>query len=57
VEAVAAQLPAAAVSATDHSVAAGRDVNITASGRGTAAGVIHGNVAPPNPIYPDPVNG
>ncbi len=44
VEEVAARLPAA-----DHSVAAGRDVNITASGGGTAAGVIHGNVAPPDP--------
>jgi len=37
------------VSAADHSVAAGHDVNITASDGGTAAGVIHGNVAPPNP--------
>ena len=54
VEEVAAQLPAAAVSAADHSVAAGRDVNITASGGGTAAGVIHGNVAPPDPTPPGP---
>jgi hypothetical protein len=54
VEDVAAQLPAAAVSAADHSLAAGRDVNITASGGGTAAGVIHGNVAPPNPTGPGP---
>ena len=54
VEEVAAQLPPAAVSAADHSVAAGRDVNITASGGGTAAGVIHGNVAPPNPTPPGP---
>ncbi len=54
VEEVAAQLPAAAVSAADHSVAAGRDVNITASGGGTAAGVIHGNVTPPNPTPPGP---
>jgi hypothetical protein len=54
VEEVAAQLPAAAVSAADHSVAAGRDVTITASGGGTAAGVIHGNVAPPNPPGPGP---
>ena len=52
VEEVAARLPAAAVSAADHSVAAGRDVTITASGGGTAAGVIHGNVAPPNPPGP-----
>ncbi len=49
VEEIAAQLPAGLVSAADHAVAAGRDVNITASGGGTAAGVIHGNVAPPNP--------
>ena len=52
VEEVAAQLPAAAVSAADHSLAAGRDVTITASGGGTAAGVIHGNVTPPNPTPP-----
>jgi len=54
VEEVAAQLPVAAVSAADHSVAAGRDVTITASGGGTAAGVIHGSVAPPNPPGPGP---
>jgi len=54
VEEVAAQLPAGAVSAADHSVSAGRDVNITASGGGTAAGVIHGDVAPPNPPGPGP---
>ena len=48
------ELPAGAVSAADHSVAAGRDVNITASGGGTAAGVIHGNVAPPGPTPPGP---
>jgi hypothetical protein len=56
VEEVAGQLPVAAVSAADHSVAAGRDVNITASGGGTAAGVVHGNMAPPNPISPGPAN-
>ena len=54
VEEVAARLPAAAVSAADHSVAAGHDVTITASGGGTAAGVIHGNVMPPNPTGPGP---
>jgi hypothetical protein len=54
VEEVAAQLPAVAVSAADHSVAAGRDVTITASGGGIATGVIHGNVAPPNPPGPGP---
>jgi hypothetical protein len=53
VEDIAAQLPDG-VSAADHSVAAGRDVNITASGGGTAAGVIHGNVAPPGPTPPGP---
>jgi hypothetical protein len=46
---VAAQLPTAVVSATDHSVAAGRDLKITADRGATAAGVIHGNVAPPGP--------
>ena len=40
--------------AADHSVAAGRDVTITATGRGTAAGVIHGDVAPPDPTLPGP---
>ncbi len=54
VEEIAAQLPAGMMSAADHSVAAGRDVNITASGGGTAAGVIHGNVAPPNPTPSGP---
>ena len=55
VEEVAARLPAGAVpvAAADHSVAAGRDVNISAEGGGTAAGVIHGNVTPPgNPTRP-----
>jgi hypothetical protein len=52
VEEIQAQLPPGVVSAVDHVVAAGRDVNITASGEGTAAGVIHGNVAPPNPTGP-----
>lgn len=54
VEHVAAQLPAGVVSAADHSVAAARDVNITASGSGIAAGFIHGNVAPPGPTGPGP---
>jgi hypothetical protein len=56
VEEIAAQLPAGMVSAAGHSVAAGRDVNITASGGGVAAGVIHGNVAPPGPTSPGPAN-
>jgi hypothetical protein len=46
VQQVQAALPAAAVSAAGHSLAAGRDVTITASGGGVAAGVIHGNVMP-----------
>jgi hypothetical protein len=54
VDEVAARLPAAAVSAADHSMAAGRDVRITASDGGIAAGVIHGNVAPPDPTRPGP---
>jgi len=56
VEEIVAQLPAGMVSAADHAVAAGRDVNITASGGGTAAGVIHGTVAPPDPTSPGPAN-
>jgi hypothetical protein len=52
VEEVAARLPAGSVSASGYSVAAGGDVRITASGGGTAAGVIHGNVTPANPTGP-----
>jgi hypothetical protein len=52
VDDVAAQLPAGAVSPTGYSIAAGRDVTITASGGATAAGVIHGDVTPPNPPNP-----
>ena len=53
-EEVAARLPTGAVAASDHSVAAGRDMRISASGGGVAAGVIHGNVSPPNPTTPGP---
>lgn len=49
---VAAQLPTVVMSATGHSIAAGRDSNVTASDGGVAAGVIHGNVTPPNPPSP-----
>jgi len=42
-------------SAAGGSVAAGRDVNITASGGSVAAGVVHGGVAPPGPPRPGPV--
>jgi hypothetical protein len=54
VEEIRAQLPAGTVAASDHGLAAGRDVNISASGGGMAAGVIHGNVAPPGPTRPGP---
>lgn len=54
VEEVQAQLPAETVAAADHAVAAGRDANISADRGGIAAGVIHGNVAPPGPIRPGP---
>jgi len=54
VEELRAALPAGAVSATDHAVAAGRDVNISADRGGFAAGVVHGNIAPPNPRGPGP---
>lgn len=51
---IRSQLPAASVSAADHAIAAGRDVNITASGGGMAAGIIHGDVSPPGPPSPGP---
>src|SRR5215472_17009725 len=54
VQEIQAALPAGMVSAAGHGVAAGRDVNISATGGGVAAGVIHGNVAPPNPPGPGP---
>lgn len=56
VEEIAAQLPARIVSAANHSVTAGRDVKITATSGGVAAGVIEGNVAPPGPTSPGPAN-
>jgi hypothetical protein len=52
VEEVRAQLPAGVVSAVDHAVAAGGDLSISASEGALAAGVIHGNVAPPGPTGP-----
>ena len=56
VQEIQAQLPAGTVSAADHAVAAGRDVNISASVGGVAAGVIHGDVTPPGPIRPGPAD-
>jgi hypothetical protein len=57
VEEAVAQLPSTPVSAIDHSMAAGRDITITASGGGTAAGVIHGNIAPPGLTRSGPGGG
>jgi hypothetical protein len=51
---VRAMLPAGPVSASGHGVAAGRDVTITASDGGVAAGTIHGDVSPPGPTVPGP---
>jgi hypothetical protein len=51
VKEIAAWLPAGATSADGHSLAAGRDVRITASGGGIAAGVVHGHVGAAGP-YP-----
>jgi hypothetical protein len=50
VDEVAAELPTGGVFAIGHSVGAGRDVRITASGGSIATGVIHGSVAPPDPM-------
>jgi hypothetical protein len=49
------------VVASDHAVAAGRDVNVTAHGGGVAAALIAGNVPlpgvpPPGPPRPGPVS-
>ena len=57
VDQVRAELPAGTVSATGHGLAAGRDVVITASGGGVAAGTIHGQVSPGNPTHPGPAKG
>ncbi len=54
---IRAQLPRRVVSAADHAVAAGGDVNISAAAGGVAAGVIHGDVAPPGPTRPGPADG
>lgn len=53
VQQVQAQLPVGVVSAAGHGTAAGRDVNITASGGGVAAATVHGNVIP-GPTSPGP---
>ena len=57
VEEIGALLPGGAASAAGHSVAAGRDVSVRADRGSVAAGVIHGNVAPPGPTGPGPGSG
>jgi hypothetical protein len=57
VEEIRVMLLAGPVSAADHSVAAGRDVSISASGGSVAAGVIVGSAAPPGPTLPGPASG
>ena len=57
VEEIRALLPTGPVSTVDHAVVAGGNVNIGATSRGVAAGVIHGNVAPPGPSMPGPASG
>jgi hypothetical protein len=57
VEEIQAQLPAGVVSAADHSVTAGGNVNIGATSGGVAAGVIHGEVSAGNPPSPGPGTG
>ncbi len=44
-----------AATAADHSVAAGRDVNVSADRGSVAAGAIHGDVTLPGPTGPGPV--
>jgi hypothetical protein len=50
---VQAALPSTMM-AVDHSVAANRDVNVTAASGGIAAAVIDGHVEPPSPTGPGP---
>jgi hypothetical protein len=57
VQEIQTDLPASVISAADHSVAAGGNVNIGATDGGVAAGVIHGDVSAGNPPSPDPGKG
>jgi hypothetical protein len=57
VKEIRGELPAGAVSAGDHSVAAGGDVTVSASTGGVAGAVIHGGVSTGNPPRPDPGQG
>lgn len=54
VQEIADQMPAGVVSAADHSVGAGRDVNVRADHGGVSAAVLHGNVTLPGPTSPGP---
>jgi len=54
-EGLVQQIQASTAAASDHGVAAGRDVTITASTGGVAAGVVHGNVAT-GPTRPGPAS-
>jgi hypothetical protein len=56
VDQIQAELPASSISAGDHSIVAGGGVSITGSG-GVTAGIIHGDVSPPNPTRPGPAGG
>jgi hypothetical protein len=57
VAALVAQLTPVVASAADHSVAAGRDVRVSADRGSVAAGVIHGGVRMPDPPVPGPDGG
>ena len=52
VDEIQSALPSVAVSAVDHSIAAGGTVGISASGGGFSVGVLHGNVELPGPTQP-----
>ena len=52
-----AKIPHELQRAEGQSIAAGRDVNVTALGGGIAAGTIHGSVTQGNPIEPGPARG
>jgi hypothetical protein len=54
-DALVSEISGGAAEASDHSVAAGRDVTIGASGGGVAAGVIHGDVST-GPTRPGPAS-
>lgn len=56
VEQVQQSVPSGSVVAEGHGVAAGRDVNITASGGGVAAATIQGSVSTANPTEPGPAS-